>query len=127
MAGHTSRVSSAYEVPRRQWRSAWVVALAAISVAGMSVTPLRNAGLSSVQLESTCFFVGVLGGIGWQGLNRQDFVDRFLGWSALLVFAMLLALLPGTEVGLTEGSSVLPGTIAGVILAEGWMRLRARP
>ncbi|WP_459981104.1 hypothetical protein [Nocardioides sp. AN3] len=114
------------EQQRRAWRRAWIIPLAAMSVAGAAATALRDAGVSPPQVMSVCFFVGAMGGAGWQVLNRRDFVDRFFGWSLMLAVVMLLIALPGVESSAGGGAGALPGVVVGVVLTEGWMRLTAR-
>jgi hypothetical protein len=75
------------------------------------------------------FYLGVLGGAAWQSLNRCDFIDRFVGWAALLAVLMLLPLFASgsAEPNGAQGAWSFPGVIVGVVLAEGWMRQRHRP
>ncbi len=116
---HTSRVDVADEQQRRAWRRAWIIPLAAMSVAGAAATALRDAGVSPPQVMSVCFFVGAMGGAGWQVLNRRDFVDRFFGWSLMLAVVMLLIALPGVE------SSAGGGAGAFQVSWWGWSSPRA--
>ena len=97
-------------------------------VSGSVAPALSRLDLAPIQVVSISFFIGALGGIGWQVCNRRDFVDRFLGWAVAGAFVMLVAVLPSGEFdgGSTSAGSV-PGVVAGVVLAEGWMRQKPRP
>ena len=114
---------------RVQHRYAWLVAAAAVTTAETFASDLIHAGRRPPLVVALSFFLGVVGGLAWQGLNRVDFVDRFLGWALLLVAVMLLSLLASepSDLGRAEGAWSLPGVVAGVVLAEGWMRQRGRP
>ena len=114
---------------RTQHRYAWLVAAAAVSSAQTFAPDLIHAGLHRPLVMALSFYLGVLGGLAWQRLNRVEFVDRFVGWALLLVAVMLLPLLApdSSEVSRAEGAWSLPGVVAGVVLAEGWMRQRRRP
>jgi hypothetical protein len=113
----------------KQHRYAWVVAAATVSTAETFAPDLVHAGWHSPLVMALSFYLGVLGGLAWQRLNRVEFVDRFIGWAVLLVAVMLLPLLApdSSEASSTEGAWALPGVITGVVLAEGWMRQRRRP
>jgi 4-hydroxybenzoate polyprenyltransferase len=114
---------------RKQHRYAWLVAAAAVSIAEIFAPDLNHAGLHSPLVIALSFYLGVLGGLAWQRLNRVDLVDRFVGWAMLLAAVMLLPLLASgsVEFGGEDGAWSLPGVVVGVVLAEGWMRQRRRP
>lgn len=114
---------------RQQHRSAWLVATAAVVTAQTFAPDLVRAGLQPPLVLALSFYLGVLGGLAWQGLNRVDFVDRFVGWAVLLAVVMLVPLLASgsAHVDGAEGAWSVPGVIVGVVLAEGWMRQRRRP
>ena len=114
---------------RKQHRYAWLVAAATVSTAQTFAPDLVHTGLHPPLVMALSFYLGVVGGLAWQRLNRVEFVDRFVGWAVLLVAVMLLPLIASDSSGVSraEGAWSLPGVVAGVVLAEGWMRQRRRP
>lgn len=124
-----SQVTESGTETRKHHRQAWLVASAAVATAQTFAPDLIHAGLHPPLVMALSFYLGVIGGVVWQGLDRRDFVDRFGGWALLLVAVMLLPLLASgsAEVSRAEGAWSFPGVIAGVVLAEGWMRQRHRP
>lgn len=108
-------------------RHAWLVPSAAVSTAGTFGPDLIHVGWHPALVIALGFYLGVLGGVGWQILNRRDFVDRFVGFALLLFVVMLLPLF-GSPSAETSGAELsFPGVIVGVVLAEAWMRQRHRP
>jgi hypothetical protein len=114
---------------RKNHRYAWLVAAAAVSAAQTFAPDLLRAGLHSPLVIALSFYVGVLGGLGWQRLNRVDLVDRFLGWALLSVVVMLFPLLAlgNADFRGEDGAWSFPGVVVGVVLAERWMRQRRHP
>jgi hypothetical protein len=113
---------------RKKHRYAWLVAAASVATAQTFAPDLIHAGLHPPPVIALSFYLGVLGGFGWQRLNRVDLVDRFLGWALFSVVVMLFPLLaPGSaEFRGEAGAGSLPGVVVGVVLAERWMRQRLR-
>lgn len=112
----------------RHRERAWLLPFGGLALSSLIATPLSDHGLSATQITSITFFVGVLSGIGWQVQNRRDFVDRFLGWAVMGALVMLLAASPNAEFDSSGGAAAVgPGVLAGVVIAEGWMRQKARP
>jgi hypothetical protein len=123
----TTRLATPGERVSRAHRFAWLTAAAAVLVAGNVAPVLVDAGWRLALVGGLSFYLGLVAGCAWQVLNRREFVDRFFNWSLILAIIMLLSLLSSGGGDRAIGAWSFAGVVAGVVLAEGWMRQKHRP
>lgn len=107
----------------------WIIGCLGLGAGG---TVAARFDQSAIWLGLGLAIAGAAGAV-WQFLYRRDLADRLLWLSWLLVLAAILwgslPLIPGVEEPTRKDLASLmafPGLIAGLVLAEQWLRRRDR-
>jgi len=102
------------------WFAAWTATYGGASV----WQSMQHAGASVSRTAAVTFFIGLVGGVAWQWLNRRDLVDRFAILAMLGVAGCALSLLP-SDAATIDVRVIAPsfGVLAGTVLLEWWLRL----
>ncbi|MGY0390146.1 hypothetical protein ACWZJV_24510 [Nocardioides sp. WG-D5] len=86
--------------------------------------------LSESQSVSLAGLALIAGGALWQVVRANDPSDRLLGFSLLVLAAVLLGLIPGVELAdppdAFRSIFTLVGPMVGMILADRWLRRTRR-
>ncbi|MFD4327195.1 hypothetical protein ACFWQC_21320 [Nocardioides sp. NPDC058538] len=109
-------------------RARWVLVVIILVAFGLHLADPQ--WLSASQSASLAALALIAGGALWQVVRADDPSDRLLGFSLLVLAAVLLGLMPGLETAdppdAFRSIFMLVGPPAGMILAERWQRRTPR-
>lgn len=109
-------------------RARWVLVAVFLFTFGLHIADPQ--WLSESQSISLAGLAMIAIGALWQIVRANDPSDRLLGFSLLVLAAVLLGLLPGVDIAdapdAFRGIFMLVGPMVGMILADRWLRRTPR-
>ena len=109
-------------------RARWILAVVILVASGLHLAAPQ--WLSELQSTSLAALAWIAVGALWQVVRANDPSDRLLGFSLLMLAAVLLGLLPGGELAdppdAFRSIFTLVGPPVGMVLADRWLRRTRR-